>query len=147
MWSMCNITFKRLMYLHISKTEILQTLRRAKISCLFWRKIRHTKCQMLLKEVSNYKRSPKNRPWMPRGEVQVLLYSLTSMLDEVVGQRYAPAALPPRRETQYPLYCSLGGPRSRSGRMRKVSSPSGFDPRTFQPLTGRYTDCAVPAHC
>jgi hypothetical protein len=57
-----NITFKLLMYLHISKTEILQTLRRAKISCLFWRKIRHTKCYMLLKEVSNYKRLPTKRP-------------------------------------------------------------------------------------
>jgi len=71
---------------------------------------------------------------MPRGKVEVLLYSLTSMLDEVGGQRYAPAALPPGRETQYPLYCSRGGPRSRSGRIRKFSSPPGFDPRIFQPL-------------
>ena len=84
---------------------------------------------------------------MPTGEAEVLLYSLTSVLDGVGGQRYAPAALPRGRETQYPLHSSLGGPRSRSGRMRKVSSPPGFDPLTFQPLTGRYTDCAVPARC
>jgi hypothetical protein len=84
---------------------------------------------------------------MPRGEVGVLLYSLTSMLDEVGGQLYAQAALPPGRETYYPLYSSLGGSRSPSGRKRKVSSPSGFDPRTFQSLTGRHIDCAVPARC
>ena len=74
---------------------------------------------------------------MPRGEEVVLLYSLISVPDGVGGQRYAPAALPPGRETQYPLHSSLGGPRSRSGWMREVSSPPGFDPRTFQPLTDR----------
>jgi hypothetical protein len=84
---------------------------------------------------------------MHRGEAEVLLYSLTSVLDGVGGQRYAPAALPSGRETQYPLYSSLRGSRSRSGLMRKVSSPPGFDPRTFPPLDGRYTDCALPARC
>jgi hypothetical protein len=84
---------------------------------------------------------------MHRGEVEVFLYFLTSVLDWVGGQRYAPAALPPGRETQYPLYSSLGGPRSLSGRLRKNLFPVEFDPRTFEPLTGRYTDCAVPARC
>jgi hypothetical protein len=45
------------------------------------------------------------------------------------GQRHAPAALPPGK-TQYPLYRRLGGPQSRSGRVRKISPPQGFDPRT-----------------
>jgi hypothetical protein len=76
---------------------------------------------------------------MPRGEEVVLLYSLTSVPDGVDGQGYAPVALPPGTETWYPLHSSLGGPRSRSGRMREVSSPPGFDSRTFQRLTGRYT--------
>ena len=30
--------------------------------------------------------------------------------------------------------------------MRKLSPPSGFDPRTVQPVTSRYTDWAIPAH-
>jgi len=57
----------------------------------------------------------------------------------VVGQRHAPAALlagmPP-----YPLYRVLGGPQGRSGRVRKISPPPGFDPRTVKPTASRYTD-------
>jgi hypothetical protein len=40
--------------------------------------------------------------------------SLTLVLDEVGGQRDAPAAVPPRK-TGYPLYRRLAGPQSRSG--------------------------------
>jgi len=69
--------------------------------------------------------------------------SLTSALDAVGGQRYAPAALPPG-QTRYPLYRRLGGPQGRSGRVRKISAPPGYDPRTVQPVTGRYTDCSIP---
>ena len=61
------------------------------------------------------------------------------------GQRHAPAALPPGK-TQYPLYRRLGGPQGRSGRVRKISPPQGFDPRTVQPEASRYTDWAIPAH-
>jgi hypothetical protein len=28
--------------------------------------------------------------------------------------------------------------------VRKISSPPGFDPRTFQPVASRYTDYAIP---
>ena len=59
----------------------------------------------------------------------------------VGGQHQAPAALPPGK-TRYPLYRRLGGPQGRSGRVRKISSPPGFDPRTFQPVASRYTDWA-----
>jgi hypothetical protein len=45
------------------------------------------------------------------------------------GQRHAPAASPPGK-TRYPLYTRLGGPHGRSGRVRKISTPPGFDPRT-----------------
>jgi hypothetical protein len=48
--------------------------------------------------------------------------SLTSALDGVGGQLHAPAALPPGM-TRYPLYRSLGGPQSRSGRVLKISPP------------------------
>jgi hypothetical protein len=60
------------------------------------------------------------------------------------GQRHAPAALPPGK-TQYPLCTRLGGPQGRSGRLRKISSAPGFDPRAFQPVASRYTDWAIPA--
>jgi hypothetical protein len=63
----------------------------------------------------------------------------------VSGQRHALAALP-GEEARYQLYRRLGGPQGRSGRVRKVSSPPEFDPRTVQPAASRYTDCAVPAH-
>jgi len=43
----------------------------------------------------------------------------------VGGQRHTPAALPPGK-TQYPLYRSNGGLQGRSGRMRKISPPTGI---------------------
>ena len=43
----------------------------------------------------------------------------------VGGQYHAPTALPPVK-TQYPLYRRLGGPQGRSGRVRKISPPTGI---------------------
>jgi hypothetical protein len=60
------------------------------------------------------------------------------------GKRHTPAILP-QGKTRYPLYRRLGGPQDRSGRVWKISPPSGFDPRTVQPVTSRYTDYAIPA--
>jgi len=71
--------------------------------------------------------------------------SLTSMLDGVVGQRHASAALPPGK-TQYPLYRRLSGPQGPSGRVRKISPSPGFDPRTVQHVASPYTDWNIPAH-
>ena len=62
----------------------------------------------------------------------------------VGGQRDAPAALP-QRKIRSPLYRGLGGPQGRSGRVRKISPPPAFDPRTVQPVASRYTDRAIPA--
>ena len=62
----------------------------------------------------------------------------------VSDQHHALAALPPGKK-QYPLYRRLGGPQGRSGRVRKILSPPGFDPRTVQSVASRYTDCAIPA--
>ena len=50
---------------------------------------------------------------------------LTSALDGVDGQRHVPAVLPPGK-TRYPLYRRLGGPQGRSGRVRKISPPTGI---------------------
>ena len=76
----------------------------------------------------------------PEGEWR---YSSTlpssSALDEVGGQRHAPAVLPPGK-TRYPLYRRLGGPQGRSGRVRKNSPPLGFNPQTLQLVASRYTD-------
>jgi hypothetical protein len=71
--------------------------------------------------------------------------SLTSTLDWVGGQRHAAAALPPR-QTRYLLYRRLGKPQGRSGRVRDLSHPLIFDPRTFQPVEISYIDWASPAH-
>jgi len=60
-------------------------------------------------------------------------------------QRNAPAALLPEK-IRYPLYRKLSGPQGRSGRVRKISLPPGFDPRTVHPVAGRYTDCPISAH-
>jgi hypothetical protein len=43
----------------------------------------------------------------------------------VGGQRHTPAALLPGK-TPYPLYRKLGGPQVRSGRVRKISPPTGI---------------------
>jgi hypothetical protein len=61
------------------------------------------------------------------------------------GQRRAPAVLPPRK-TRYPLYRWLGGIQGRFERVRKISPPPGYNPRTVQPVANRYTDWATPAH-
>jgi len=53
------------------------------------------------------------------------------------GQRHAPAALPPGN-IQYTSYRRLGGSQDRSGRVRKISPPPGFDPRTVHPVASRY---------
>jgi hypothetical protein len=51
----------------------------------------------------------------------------------------------PGKEAQYPMYRRLGGLQGRSGRVRKISPPTRFDPRTVQPVASRYTDWAIPA--
>jgi hypothetical protein len=65
--------------------------------------------------------------------------SLTSALDGVVGQRHAPAALPPGK-TRNLLYRRLGRLQGRSGRVQKISPLPGLDPRTVQSVASRYTD-------
>ena len=49
----------------------------------------------------------------------------------------------PKGKTRYPLCRWLGGPQGRSGLVRKISPPLGFDSRTVQPVANRYTDCAT----
>ena len=62
--------------------------------------------------------------------------SLTLALDGVGGQSHGPAVLFPGM-IRYPLYRRLGEPQRRSERVRKISPPLGFDPRTIQPVASR----------
>jgi hypothetical protein len=64
---------------------------------------------------------------------------------EVGGHQHTPA-VSPRGKTRYPMSRRLGGTQGQSGRMRKISPPLGFDPRTVQAVTSRYTDWTIPAY-
>jgi hypothetical protein len=57
-----------------------------------------------------------------------------------------PDPLYAHKETLYPLYRWLGGPQCRSGRVRKITLPPGFDPRTTQPVACRYTAYVILTH-
>ena len=52
----------------------------------------------------------------------------------------------PGKETRYPLYRRLGGLQGRSGRVREILTPLGFNLRTVQLLVSRYTSWAIAAH-
>jgi len=56
------------------------------------------------------------------------------------GSESRPGRSLPPGKTRYPLYGRLGGPQGRSGQVRKISLPLGFDPRTVQPVASHYTD-------
>ena len=72
-----------------------------------------------------------------------LYSSLTTALEGGEGSASRPGRSLPLEKTRYPLYRRLGGPQGRSGQVRKISLPSGFDPRTIQPVASRYTDYAT----
>ena len=54
-------------------------------------------------------------------------------------------SLPPGK-TRYPSYRRLGGPQGRSGQVRKISHPPGFDPWTVQPLSQSLYPLRYTAH-
>ena len=54
-------------------------------------------------------------------------------------------SLSPRKD-QYPLYRRLGGPQGRSGQVRKISPPPGFDPRTRPARSQSLYRLSYPAH-
>ena len=58
----------------------------------------------------------------------------------LAGLRHDQAALPFGKETRYPLYWRLGGPRAGLDGSGKYRPPLGFDPQTVQPVASRYTD-------
>jgi hypothetical protein len=59
---------------------------------------------------------------------------MTSALEGGEWSASRPGRTLPPAKTRYPLYRRLGGSQGRSGQVRKISPPPGFDPRTFQPV-------------
>jgi hypothetical protein len=64
---------------------------------------------------------------------------MTTALEGGKGSASRPGRSLPPGKTRYPLYRRLCGPQDRSGQVRKISPPPGFDPRTFQPVASHYT--------
>ena len=58
---------------------------------------------------------------------------------DVSIQRNTSTSLPPEM-IRCPLYRKLGDPRGRSGQVRKIPPPLGFDPRIAQAVPSSYTD-------
>ena len=84
------------------------------------------------------------RPYGPQGGVEVQLYSfLTTALEGGEGSASRPGRSLPPGKTWYSLHRRLGGTKGRSGQVRKISPPPGFDPRTVQHVASRYTDYAT----
>ena len=59
------------------------------------------------------------------------------------GFSTTPRPLLPPGKTRYPLYRRLGRHQDRSGQVRKIWPPPGFDPRTAQAVASRYNDWAT----
>jgi hypothetical protein len=70
----------------------------------------------------------------------ICTFSLSSALDEEGWSTPRPVRFTPGEMTRCPLCTSLGGLQGRSGRVRKMSPPLGFDPWIVQPVASRYTD-------
>jgi hypothetical protein len=64
---------------------------------------------------------------------------MTTALEGGEGSASRPGRSLPPGKTWYPLYRELDGSQGRSGQVRKISPPAGFDPRTVQPVDSRYT--------
>ena len=102
-----------------------------------------------LEIIKGKKKKDKFRPITshegPEGEYRYRsTFSLTSALDRNGWLTSLPGRFTCRNETRCPFYRRLGGPQGRSGRVRKISSPQGFDPRTVQPTAIHCINWAIP---
>ena len=113
---------------HLSRSYLTHLVHCADLCCcspaLEFPPLRDNGSTLYIKECKG-KVNPRTSHEVPEGEQR---YSstlfLTSTLGGEGGQRHAPAAFPPRK-TRYPLYRRLGGLQGRSGRVRKISPPTG----------------------
>ena len=91
-----------------------------------------------------YPRTGHENPGRDRKYTSTL--SLTSPTDGRVWSAPRPGRFIPGKKRQYSLHRRLYGAEGRSGEVRKISAPPGFDPVTVQPVVSRYTEYANPAH-
>ena len=70
--------------------------------------------------------------------------SLTSVLNGGVLRQASAAS--PKEKTRYPLCRRLSGTQGLLWKGASISTPSGFDPPTVQPVASRCTDWAIPAN-
>jgi hypothetical protein len=68
---------------------------------------------------------------------------MTTALEGVEWSAARPGRTLSPGKPRYPLYRRLGGSQGRSGQVRKISPPPGFDPRTVQAVVSPYTDWAT----
>ena len=88
--------------------------------------------------------SPYNRPGRSRGGVEVQLHSFFNLNSRWGGwSTPRPGRFTPGKDTRFPLYRRLGGPQGRSGRVRKISLPPGFDPRIAKPVASRHSTVII----
>ena len=105
--------------------------------------VRCTLCQEILSKTSTLVQTLRlcRCRTAHRGSRGVVYSFLTTALEGVRGQNHAQAALYPRERRG--THCTLNGSQGRSGQVRKISPPPGFDPRTVQSVASRYTDYAT----
>ena len=81
-----------------------------------------------------------------RGSRSIALLFLDHGIRRGKGSASRPGRSLPSGKTRYTLYRRLGGPQGRSGQVRKISPPPGFDHRTVQPVASRYIKYATLVH-
>ena len=124
-----GMTFRRIL-LHLSRAGLLHYTaarpRKQEFSVTY---VRNSRADTTVQ--------PRTGHESPEGEYTYsYTLSLTSELDGVGWStsrsgRFTP---PPPEKTRYPLYRRQGGPKGRSGRVRSISSPTGFHRRTVHPI-------------
>ena len=95
-------------------------------------------CKRFLLEVKiKYMKGKVHPPTGHEGQEREQWYrytlSLTSILDGRGWLTPRPGRFTSGKGTRFQLHRRLGGPQERSGRMRKISLPRGFDPGPFSP--------------
>jgi hypothetical protein len=71
---------------------------------------------------------------------------MTTALEVGEGSESRPGRPLPPGKTRSPLYRRLGEPQGRSGQVRKISPPPGFDLRTIQPAAQSLYQLRYLAH-
>ena len=82
---------------------------------------------------------PDNRGITVRGFKARIMNAMFGLVLTVPTQPLYPC----KRNPVPTVLVKLGRPKGRSGRVRKISPPPAFDPRTLQPTASRW---AIPAH-